>query len=154
MKNFSILIFFSILIHPLWANERTYFINGVVKDKASKEIIEFVTVELRNSQDSICASLITDSKGEFNIPANSGSYFIIFRHLGYQILQHKVEVNKSNIYMGTVLMIRNIEEIDDVTIAANTYENKIDRDVYIVTKDLKAGVSSAAELLGKLRGVD
>ena len=154
MKKITSFIILLILYSAVTASNQDFYINGIIKDKVTKKIIPFVTVILKNNKDSICSTIISDSKGEFNISTKKGRFKIIFKYIGYKTLETDVNVSHANIFLGTVFMTPNVEELDAVTITANTYENKIDRDVYTITKNLKAGTASAAELLGKLREVD
>lgn len=124
-------------------------ISATVKDNRTKEPIEFASVELLSAKDSILAGCITDSKGYFEITPPAKANKVRIRFLGYKDIELMVKDRD----LGTLLMEEDAKQLSEVSIKGSARVNKIDRDVFAITKDLRAGTATSQELLGKLDGV-
>jgi len=124
-------------------------ISVTVKDSKTKESVEYATVELLNEKDSVIAGGITNAKGYIDLPGTVNSGKIRIQFLGYKTYEAAV----SNKDLGTVFLEEDEKELAGVTVTGQTRTVKIDRDVTVITKELKAGTATARELLGKLSGV-
>ena len=149
-KNYlsALILFFSCTI--MFAAKSPADISATVKDRQTKEPIEFATVELLTAKDSLLVGCITDSKGYFEIAPPSKTGKLRIRYMGYK----SFEVAFKDRDLGTVYMDENTQEINEVTVKGSARQNKIDRDVFAITKELRAGTSTSQELLGKLNGVN
>jgi Outer membrane receptor for ferrienterochelin and colicins len=125
-------------------------ISATVKDRETKQPIEFATVELLSARDSLLGGCITDSKGYFEItpPARTGKVRI--RYLGYR----DFEMTFKDRNLGTLLMDEDSKQLKEVSVKGSARQNKIDRDVFAITKEMRAGTATSQELLGKLSGVN
>jgi hypothetical protein len=132
------------------AAEKGYDITAVVKDSQTKEPIAFATVELLSVKDSLLTGCITDSKGQFYLNNKPQASKIRIRFVGYQTLETPVK----NENLGTLLLTEETTQLGEVSIKGSARTNKIDRDVYSVTKELRSGTTSSQEMLGKLNGVN
>jgi len=124
-------------------------ISVTVKDSKTKESVEFATVELLNEKDSVIAGGITDAKGYIDLPGTVNIGKIRIQFLGYKTYVTPV-TNKN---LGTIFLEEDVRMLAEVSVVGQTRTNKIDRDVTVITKELKAGTATARELLGKLSGV-
>jgi hypothetical protein len=125
-------------------------ISATVKDSQTKQAIEFATVELLSTKDSLLAGCITDSKGYFEIAPPLQTAKLRIRYMGYKTL----DVPFKDRDLGTLLLEEDARQLKEVSVKGSAHQNKIDRDVYNVTKELRAGTTSSQELLGKLNGVN
>ena len=125
-------------------------ISATVKDSQTKQPIEFATVELLSAKDSLLVGCITDSKGYFEITPPAKTNKIRVRYLGYKNLEMAFKDRD----LGTVLMEEDAKQLNEVGVKGSARQNKIDRDVFAITKELRAGTSTSQELLGKLNGVN
>lgn len=130
--------------------EKGYDITAVVKDSQTKEPIAFATVELLSAKDSLLTGCITDSKGQFYLNNKPQALKVRIRFVGYQTLEAPIK----NQNMGTLLLTEESKQLGEVSVKGSARTNKIDRDVYAVTKELRAGTTSSQEMLGKLNGVN
>jgi hypothetical protein len=146
VAQFLILIFATLSA----AAEKGYDITAVVKDSQTKEPIAFATVELLSAKDSLLTGGITDSKGQFYLSNKPQASKVRIRFIGYKTLE--AQLNNQN--LGTLLLEEDSQQLDEVAIKGSARTNKIDRDVYAVTKELRAGTTSSQEMLGKLNGVN
>ncbi|MBB3186653.1 TonB-dependent receptor [Microbacter margulisiae] len=125
-------------------------VSATVKDSQTKQPIEFATVELLSTKDSLLLGCITDSKGYFEITPPLKTAKIRIRFMGYK----DYEVTFKNRNMGTILMMEDAKQLNEVAVKGNARQNKIDRDVFTITKEMRAGTTTSSELLGKLNGVN
>lgn len=124
-------------------------ISATLKDSKTKEPIAFASVELLNAKDSLLTGCITDSKGYFELTPPIATTKIRIRFLGYQNLEMPLKDKD----LKTVYMEEDSKQLKEVNVTGSARSNKIDRDVFIVSKTLRAGTTSSQELLGKLNGV-
>jgi len=124
-------------------------ISATLKDSKTKEPIAFASVELLNAKDSLLTGCITDSKGYFELTPPVTTTKIRVRFLGYQNL----EIPLKDKDLKTIYMDEDSKQLKDVDVTGSARTNKIDRDVFTITKTLRAGTTSSQELLGKLNGV-
>ena len=124
-------------------------ISVTVKNSKTKESVEYATVELLNEKDSVIAGGITNAKGYIDLPGTVNSGKIRIQFLGFKTYEMAV-TNKN---LGTVFLEEDTRILAEVSVVGQARINKIDRDITVITKELKAGTSTARELLGKLSGV-
>ena len=126
-------------------------VTAIVKDSQSKQPIEFASVELLNAKDSLLTGCITDSKGYFQITAPARATKLRIHFVGYKTLE--TPINRSE-ELGTLLLEEDSKLLNEVTVKGSARTNKVDRDIYNITKELRSGTVSSQELLGKLNGVN
>ena len=141
----NILLFVAIALFAAEAPD----VSVTVKDSKTKEAIGYATIELLTVQDSVLTGGITNDKGFLSLPCNVDSAKIRIQYLGYKTYQATV-ANKN---IGTVLMEEDAQLLKEVTVTGSARTTKVDRDVYVISKEMKAGTSLSRELLGKLNGV-
>lgn len=146
----ALLFLFLIAITLSAFAEKGYDITAVVKDSQTKEPIAFASVELLSAKDSLLTGAITDSKGQFYLSNKPLASKVRVRFMGYKTLETQIK----NQNLGTLLLEEETTQLSEVAVKGSARVNKIDRDVYAVTKDLRAGTTSTQEMLGKLNGVN
>lgn len=124
-------------------------VSATIKDNTARQPIEFATVELLNEKDSLLIVCMADSKGHFEITPPAKVSRIRVKFVGYKTYVAPVADND----LGTLLMEPDAQQLDGVIVTASNKTNKVDRDVYYVNKDLRAGTVTSQELLGRLSGV-
>jgi len=124
-------------------------VSATVKDIQTKEPIAFASVELLNAKDSLLSGCITDSKGYFELAPPTNTSKIRIRFMGYKNKEMAFRDRDLNV----VFMEEEARQLNEVNIKGSARQNKIDRDVYTITKSMRDGTTSSQELLGKLSGV-
>jgi hypothetical protein len=127
-------------------------LTGQVKDNQSKNILEFCSVAVFNTHDSLITNSATDSKGFFTVNVDRGSYHLILYFIGYKndtVVFHAAE----NKFLGIFKMEPTDRMLKEVNIKGNSNEKLLDREVQIVTDKLRAGAGSTKDVLDKLNGV-
>ena len=133
----------------LFAAKAAPDVSVTVKDSKTKEAIGYATIELLTVQDSVLTGGITNDKGFLSLPCNVDSAKIRIQYLGYKTYEATV-ANKN---MGTVLLEEDVKMLKEVTVTGSARTVKVDRDVFVISKEMRAGTSLSRELLGKLNGV-
>ncbi len=147
-----LLFLFLIGTTAIQANPKS-FVSGQVKNKQTKSPIEFCTVRVFNTSDSLINGATTDEKGFFSIDLPQGTYIIKTSYIGYQEDSRKIEHSGKDTFLGTIWLETESKDIEEVVIQGESSETKLDKDVYVVTDKLKVGAASAKDVLSKVQGV-
>ncbi|MCL2652121.1 MAG: TonB-dependent receptor family protein, partial [Candidatus Azobacteroides sp.] len=124
-------------------------VSVTVKDSKTKEAIGYAIVELLTMKDSVITGGMTNDKGFLTLSCTTDSAKIRIQYLGYKTYEATV----ANRNLGTILLEEDAQLLKEVTVIGSARTTKVDRDVYAITKEMRAGTSLSRELLGKLNGV-
>ena len=124
-------------------------VSVTVKDSKTKEAIGYATVELLTVQDSVITGGMTDAKGYLTLPCTIDSCKMRIQFLGYKTYEATV----ANRNLGTILLENDEQILNEVTVTGSARTTKVDRDVFVISNELRSGTATARELLGKLNGV-
>ena len=132
-------------------------ISGRIIDSASGEAIEYAAVSLQKMDDGkVVNGATADVKGKFNLEnVAEGNYKLIVDFIGYQKKEKKnIVVSKeiSNVVLGEIKLSNKQKTLKEVTITSEKaiIENKIDKMVYNVDKDVTSQGGVAADVLKKV----
>lgn len=130
-------------------------ISGTVLDKDLQEAIPYATIILNDKNGNLVTGSITDESGNFNIPnVQAGAYVFIVQFMGYQSHKEDLLITKdnANLNLGNILLNSEVAELDDVVITAEitTIQQKIDRKVINVGKDLTTTGATAMEIMNNI----
>ncbi len=134
-------------------------IQGKVIDKALQQPIPYATIAIQDGSNKIISGGISTENGDFvisDIP--KGNYTLQVQFIGYKTYSQTIEISRKNkdINIGTISLEEEAESLDDVTIVAErtTIEQKIDRKVINVGKDLTTTGGSASEIMNNIPSVN
>ena len=130
-------------------------ISGVVLDKDLQEPIPYVTIIINDLEGNLISGTISQEDGSFNVEdIPSGKYNFQAQFIGYKTYSREFEISRNNstVTIGTILLETDVSMLDDVNIIAErtTIEQKIDRKVINVGKDLTTLGPSASDIMGNL----
>jgi outer membrane receptor protein involved in Fe transport len=135
----------------------TGHISGTVIDSLSKKVLDYATVSLFPSGSKTPLSgVITDAKGTFKFEnIKPGNYKLTISYLGYPTKTIDPVVttpSKPDNNVGTVVVSPGNKTLKEVSVVgqAALVENKIDKIVYNVEKDITASGGTATDVLGKV----
>lgn len=141
-------------ISNLLAQEKTGSVTGKIIDSKTKEGIGFSTVKIKNASQ-IIASAITKEDGSFlfsNLELKP--YVLEINFVGYKKYSESIELTTTtkNLSIGTVTLESESKEIEGVTIVKerSTIEQKADRKVVNIGKDLIASGPTASEIFNNI----
>jgi len=133
-------------------------INGKVIDQSLKQPIPYATVALKSGEE-VLQGGITEDDGSFALHnISEGNYSIEVQFIGYETYQKAIEITADNpkLDLGTISLVANVTELEGVDVVAerSTIEQKIDRKVINVGKDLTTQGPSAADIMNNLPSVN
>jgi len=99
------LIFFTLYASVSFA--QTGIIKGQVKDEET--VLPAATVSVSNT------TTVTNTRGEFSVVINPGTYILVVTHAGYKNFQQEIVIKASETKMITVSMIR-AEQLGEVVV--------------------------------------
>lgn len=133
-------------------------VQGQIIDATSKSPLPYVSIVIEDSNRKIVTGAITDDEGHFEIKnLKSGTYYIEITYIGFETKFQKLTLNSktSSIDLGVLLLSEERALLNEVEIVVeqSTIEQKIDRKVINVGKDLTTLGASAATVLNSVQSV-
>ena len=115
------------LLLAVAAQSWAYVLRGTVRDSATGEVIDWATVELTPGQ----RTVLTDSKGEYHLNVDAGTYSVKVSFIGYKSETKEVVVGR-NLTLD-FLLEQDPQLLDEVVVTAKeqtglTSTSRIDRD--------------------------
>ncbi len=149
----ALLLTISINAHtdPKTKSDKTGSITGKVLDATLNEPLPYVNIILKNTDGTTITGTITLEDGTFELDKIAeGSFIISIQYIGYKTESKNVTIGKGSykIDLGIILLKESAEGLDEVTVIAetSTIQQKVDRKVITIGKDL-AAIGSASELM-------
>ena len=138
--------------------DKTGTISGKVLDSELKQPLPYVNIVIKNMSGDILTGGITLEDGSFKIEkVKEGKITINIQFMGYKTYKKEASIEKGHydIDMGNIFLEESAESLEEVTIIAETssVEQKIDRKVINVGKDLTSAGTTASELLNNVQSV-
>lgn len=134
-------------------NEREGTITGKVIDLGLNTPLPYVNVVVKNVAGEIVTGGITDEQGEFkigNIP--DGKHFVNIQYIGFKTITKEINIGSSNykIDLGNIGLEEDATGLDEVTVVAevSTIQQKVDRKVITIGKDLAASGTASDIMVG------
>ena len=126
-------------------------ITGLVLDDALNEPLPYVNVVIKKTDGEILMGGITSDDGNFKInKIPEGTYIVTIQFIGFKAENRDLIVSrkKSKIDLGTIRLSEEAESLDEVVVVGevSTIQQKVDRKVITIGKDLAAS-GTASELM-------
>jgi len=133
-------------------------VTGNVLDANLNLPLPYVNVIVKDNNNAIITGGITNDDGQFEInKIPQGTNTVSIEFLGYQTQTKSITINKDNkkIDLGTVKLQEAATSLDEVTIVAetSTIQQKVDRKVITVGKDLTTSGPTASDIMNNLPSV-
>ena len=130
---------------------KTGTVSGLVYDTLLKQPLPYVSVLLRNAEGETITGVITDEKGYFKLEKiPEGTHTLVFQFIGYEKVEHTVTIDTDNytIDVGRISLTESATQLEDVEVIGevSTIQQKVDRKVITIGKDL-AAAGTASELM-------
>lgn len=161
MKQFLLLI--SLILSPILikGNPLPYVlgsVTGTVVDREFEEPIPYATISILNATGEIVKGTVSSVEGNFSISdIPQGSYTLKVQFMGFESSTKEIQISSSSkdLNLGTIFLEAAVSELDDVTVVAETssIEQRIDRRVVNVGKDLTSTGASAADIMNNIPSV-
>ena len=139
-------------------SENVGTVEGLVIDAKLNQPLPYVTVIIENIAGETLTGGITDNDGNFKVNSLAeGSYNVKIQYIGFKPYTKKIEITKSNstINLGTIILEEDIESLNEVVVVAevSTIEQRIDRRVINVGRDLQTAGPTASDIMNNLPSV-
>ncbi len=149
-----IVIFFCIYTSSFTGYAQAYKVQGKVYIDKPRQPIDFSMVTIVNSEDSVINSVITDENGVYNLEISSGQYKLMVQSMGFHTVSQDFNVDSEDVFMKNIYLEEDTKQLDEVTVTGEIYEQKFDRSVQVITKEMRIGASTTADLLDKVPGIN
>lgn len=133
-------------------------INGKVLDKTTSEPIPYVNVIVKDNG-TVVTGGITDDNGDFAIKGLAlKSYSVEIQFMGYKTSTITANLSESakSVNLGTLKISEDVTTLNEVEIVkeTSTIEQKIDRKVITVGRDLTTAGGTASEIMNNIPSVN
>ncbi len=130
-------------------------VTGIVIDNEFKEPIPYATISISTPQGELITGAVTSVDGTFSLDKlKDGHYIFKAQFMGYKTFSKEIEVKDGNraIDIGTISMEAEIAQLESVDVVAerSTIEQRIDRKVVNVGKDLTTAGATASEIMNNI----
>lgn len=155
-------IAFSLIVHaqPHASSDlKNGTVYGRVLDANLNEPLPYVNVIIKDNTNKIITGSITNEDGTFNIDKiPEGTINVEVSFIGYKTISKQVTLGKGNykINMGDLLLDEDVESLEEVTVVAevSTIQQKVDRKVITIGKDLTTSGPTASDIMNNLPSVN
>ena len=156
LKVLATVLFFCLSSYQGYAQSKRS-VKGKIIDAELKQPIAYASIVLKSKDGKIITGGITKDNGNFQIDANSPTDFVFeVQYIGYKTYTQNISSTKNVIDIGVIEISENVEELAGVEIVVerSTIEQKIDRKVINVGKDLTTSGATAADIMANVPSVD
>ena len=158
----ALLTQFSLLANPdsLITDIKIGSISGKVIDKSLQAPVAYAAIVIKSTVDqSTITGGITTDDGDFRIDKlPEGEFDLEVQFLGYKTHKTKITITKKNrkLSLGTIILEEEAEELSNVELVAErtTIEQRIDRKVVNVGKDLTTTGATASDIMNNIPSVN
>lgn len=162
MKQLILITFFiSVTLFPLQVQAHTPgigAISGTILDQKLEEPIPYATVSLKTVQGELLTGTVSMEDGTFVIKeVDPGNYIIEVQFMGYKSSTKEIQISETqhNVEIGSIYLEEDMDQLEDVLVVAerSTIEQRIDRKIVNVGKDLTTTGAAAADIMNNLPSV-
>jgi iron complex outermembrane receptor protein len=138
---------------PKLSNNRDGSVSGRIMDATLNQPLPYVNVIIKDASDTIITGGITQDNGTFEIKKiPEGKAIVSIQYIGYKTISKAIVIAKDNysVSLGDIMLEEDAESLDEVTIIAevSTIQQKVDRKVITIGKDLAASGSASDIMVG------
>lgn len=154
--NFLLLLLFGSIMTAIAQNPGS--ISGKVTDRTTKETLPYVSITVKEGA-AVITGAITDDDGVFtikNLPLKSYTVEIGFMGYKSQTINAVLTDSNKSIVLGSISLVEEATTLDAVEIIKeqSTVEQKIDRKVITVGRDLTTAGGTASEIMNNIPSVN
>ncbi|MNK16407.1 TonB-dependent Receptor Plug Domain protein [compost metagenome] len=133
-------------------------VSGKIIDKTTKEPLPYVSIVIKENG-TVVTGGITEDNGNFTIKNLAlKSYMLEVQFMGYKTHTASITLNDvtKTINLGTIILAEEATTLDEVNIVkeVSTIEQKIDRKVITVGRDLTTAGGTASEIMNNIPSVN
>jgi outer membrane receptor protein involved in Fe transport len=134
-------------------------VSGRIIDANLNEPLPYVNIVIKDTSNKTITGGITTEDGTFEIDKIPGGQIIVsIQYIGYKTISKSINLgeNSYKIDLGDIRLEEDIASLDEVTVVAEitTIQQKIDRKVINVGKDLTTAGATASDIMNNLPSVN
>nr|WP_299074294.1 outer membrane beta-barrel family protein [uncultured Allomuricauda sp.] len=135
-------------------------ISGTVVDNQNKQPVAYAAIVVKSEDGTqTITGGITTEDGNFQIEKlPEGSFILEVQFIGYKTHSQKLVITKKNqkVNVGTIALLEDTEELSEVEVVAErtTIEQRVDRKVINVGKDLTTAGATASDIMNNIPSVN
>jgi outer membrane receptor protein involved in Fe transport len=139
-------------------NDKNGTISGRVLDATLNLPLPYVNVIIKNNTGKTITGGITNDDGSFIIEKiEEGEIVVSIQYIGYKTVNKNITIGKGRykVNLGDILLEEEAEGLDAVTVVADvsTIQQKVDRKVITIGKDLTTAGASASDIMNNIPSV-
>lgn len=146
--------------HKLNSKLKIGSISGKVVDRSLQEPIPYASIVIKSADGSaIVTGAITQDDGSFEVDGLAeGSFMVEVQYIGYKTYSQLILISKNNkkLNLGTIALDEEAQQLSGVEVVAErtTIEQKIDRKVINIGKDLSTAGATASDIMNNIPSVN
>ena len=145
-------------VNALKPDSKTGAVSGRVLDDKLNEPLPYVNIIIKNAKGETITGGITLDDGNFKVDKIPvGSVTVSIQYIGFKTIDKQVTIGKGsyNVDLGDIRLEESAEGLDEVTVIAevSTIQQKVDRKVITVGKDLTTSGPTASDIMNNLPSV-
>lgn len=134
-------------------------ISGRILDAVLKQPLPYVNIIVKTTSNEIITGGITKEDGTFEIKKlPQGKIIVSVQYIGYKTISKTVDIgnNTYDINFGDIMLSEDVSSLDEVTVVADvtTIQQKVDRKVINVGKDLTTTGPTASDIMNNIPSVN
>ncbi|KAA5824476.1 TonB-dependent receptor [Algibacter amylolyticus] len=138
--------------------DKTGTVFGTVLDATLNQPLPYVNIIIKDAKNANITGGISLDDGTFTInQVPEGDIIVSIQYIGYKTVNKTITIGKNNynVNLGTILLEEAAEGLDAVTVVAevSTIQQKVDRKVITVGKDLTTAGTSASDIMNNIPSV-
>ncbi len=146
-----LLILVSVFLSSL-ASSVNLKITGTIIDGETNSNLEYVNIQLLNTDSTFIQGLVTNEKGEFTLEnVQSGNFLICASFMGYNNSYVTIENLSQHINIGEIALYSSSINLSEITITTNSVIRKTDRQIILPTERQIKASSNGLTLLHNLQ---
>ncbi|MES2592887.1 MAG: TonB-dependent receptor [Bacteroidota bacterium] len=161
MRNKAVcsLILLFLMLSGTYAQVTSVTVSGIIKDKAAKTALSYVSVVVKTATDSsFVTGTVSNEEGLFTLGnIKPGNYFFEVSFIGYATKKQPLFVGSLSEFLDitTIELEENIETLGEVTVTVkqDDLSSKMDKKTYSVEDNVSQGGGSVMQTMQNLPGV-
>lgn len=155
MKQLTILISLLLFCFASKAQQPTKSISGTVLEHATRAPLSYATIRIKDSENKLITTTITDDKGTFTFEVSVDSILMEFSLIGYQTLIKTLKITRPVTHLGIINLKEDAKLLNEVVIKGEqpSIHLKLDKKIFQVGKDVLSQTGSSLDLLNGVPSV-
>lgn len=147
-------ILFLTMVCSIYAQQKGK-ITGIIFDNTVNQSVPYATISLKSGEN-IVTGVMSEDNGKFELTAPLSKYTLEVQFIGYQTYTKEFELKEATYNFGTINLTPEATTLEGVNIIAeqSTIEQKIDRKVINVGRDLTTAGATAGEIMNNIPSVN